>query len=68
MLFAIEIVVYFVLQSRLPIQIFIQLRLLKARISFDFLFVVNRVHFRPFCKTEIELTKNLGVILKFRRF
>ena len=62
-------VVNFVRQSRLfSIQIFIQLQLQKKRISFDSLFVVNRVDLRSFSKTEMELNENLGVILKFRRF
>ena len=59
-------VVNFVRQSRLlRIQIFIQLRLQKTRISFDFLFVINRVDFRSFFKTEMERNENLGIILKF---
>ena len=64
-------VVNFVRQSwLLSIQIFIQLQLQKARFLFDFLFVVNRtrVDFPSFCKTEMELNENLGIILKFRRF
>ena len=62
-------IVNFVRQSRLvSVQNFFQLQLQKARISFDFLFVVNRADFRLFCKTEMELNENLGVILKFRRF
>ena len=49
--------------------IFIQLQLQKAHMSFEFLFAVNLVDFRSFCKTEMEMNKNLllGVILKFRR-
>ena len=62
-------VVNFVGQSRLfSVQIFIPLRLKKARISFDILFVVNSVDFPSFCQTEMELNDNLGVIIKFRRF
>ena len=60
-------VVNFVRQSHvslLSIQISIQLLLQnqKARISFDFLFVVNRLNFPSFCKTEMELNENLGII------
>ena len=41
------------------------MRLQKVRISF---FVVNRVDFQSFCKTEMELNENLGKIHNFRRF
>ena len=62
-------VVSFVRQSHLlSVQTFIQLRLQKARILFDFPFVVNRVDFRSFFKTEMELNKNLGVTPSFEGF
>ena len=54
-------VVNFVRQNRLlSVQIFIQMRLQKVRLSIDFVFdfVVNRVDFRSFCKTEMELNEN----------